>query len=232
MGTPSIHSREIILRALYAGNNFGMTIPGSPEKFSANRRAAMASMLKSSSRRMERANSSTMPLGLKKRASSLCCATHSARASIRLISDSMSVSMPGRCTFTAMVSPVGRVARYTWLNEAEATGAVSIWENISGSGRPSSSSIMGRISSKSRGVTSSSNPLSSSATVWPIRSGRVLSTWPSLIKVGPSSVSALRRRVPKVSPASWGDDTSRMPCRRRPGQPWSRWTRRTISAKP
>ncbi len=66
---------------------------------------------------------------------------------------------------------------------------------ISGSGRPNSASISGRIVSHGSGGTLSCKLFNSASTDGGSTSGRVLAIWPSLMNVGPSSSSASRRRT-------------------------------------
>ena len=78
--------------------------------------------------------------------------------------------------------------------EAEAKGASSNCTNRLLSGLPNSASIVARTTSGGSAGASVCRCANSRAISGPIRSGRVLSTWPSLMKVVPSSVNARRTR--------------------------------------
>eukprot|EP00976_Prorocentrum_cordatum_P092165 1188818-Prorocentrum_minimum.AAC.4 len=96
----------------------------------------------------------------------------------------------GRCTFTATTSPDFRVALYTCASEAEATGEGVISANTSWTEHPNSASITTNASVLLNGATDSCSFSSSSATAGEMRSARVDTSCPSLMKVGPSCSSS------------------------------------------
>src|SRR5918998_4434362 len=107
--------------------------------------------------------------------------------------------MPACWTLTTTSVPSASVARCAWATEAEASGARPNVANAASGGRPRSSSTTARICSGGSAGTFAWSSRSSAATSGPTRSIRVDRTWPSLMKVGPSSVSASRSRWPSVS---------------------------------
>ncbi|MNY10029.1 hypothetical protein D3C86_1429830 [compost metagenome] len=121
----------------------------------------------------------------------------------RISARSLSItgSMPGRSTFTATsrpwFGPPRSVAKCTCAMDALATGVCSKFSNNSESGRPSDFSMILTASTGSNGGTWSWSIASSSAMSGGIRSRRVDSTCPNLTKIGPSAVSAIRRRSPR-----------------------------------
>src|SRR6266542_2141549 len=101
----------------------------------------------------------------------------------------------GRCTFTTTRSPAWVVARCTCAMEALASGWSSSAAKISDTGRPSPRSISWWISAAGRGGQSSCKVSSSSTQCAGRRSGRDERSWPSFVKVGPSSARSWRKRA-------------------------------------
>ncbi|MDT4821275.1 hypothetical protein FQZ97_544460 [compost metagenome] len=121
----------------------------------------------------------------------------------RISARSLSItgSMPGRSTFTATsrpwLAPPLSMAKWTCAIDALATGWCSKVSNSAEIRRPSERSMIFTATAESNGGTWSCSLASSSAMSGGIRSRRVDRTWPNLTKIGPSAVSARRRRSPR-----------------------------------
>ena len=96
-------------------------------------------------------------------------------------------TMPGRCTFTATASPLGRMARCTCAMEAEPSGVSSNSANSSSMGLPSSVSTCDFTSAKSRGRACVRSSPSATQYSMGSTSGWVEAIWPSLTNVVPRS---------------------------------------------
>ena len=110
-------------------------------------------------------------------------------------------SMSAWSTLTTTGSPEWSRARWTCPIEAEAIASGSNSANSSSIGRPNSASTSFRTTWGGSAGTLAWSCWNSSASRTPTRSGRVLSIWPNLMNVGPSSARAIRRRVSQGSRA-------------------------------
>ncbi len=150
-------------------------------------------------------------IGLRRRSRGWVRSTTPAIQRNRSRSRSKARSMPGRNILTATSRPptgapssaaavscaVGLVtAKCTCAIDAAAIGSSSKLSNRSSIEPSSSASTAWRASAEEKGGRSSCNADKSLAMVSPARSGRVLSIWPNLMKLGPSSCSAIARRSP------------------------------------
>ena len=119
-------------------------------------------------------------------------------------SRAISARMPGRCTFTATtVSLPLSVALYTCPMEADATGSGDILLKTVSTLRPSCCLITVRASSDGNGGTASCSWRSSSAYASGIRSVRMESACPSLMKVGPSCSHSARASFARCGSAAF-----------------------------
>ncbi|MNN53595.1 hypothetical protein D3C81_1683590 [compost metagenome] len=105
---------------------------------------------------------------------------------------------PGRITLTTTSSPVFSCAACTCATEAEASGSTSKRLNTSLIFLPSCSSISLTDTCESNGGTRSCSFISSSAMSSGSRSRRVDRICPNLMKIGPRSCNARRKRAPRL----------------------------------
>ena len=163
--------------------------------------ALAASRVKSSSSCRYLSNSSATSRGRRRLPSANRRSTQPASMWMSARSWSITLSMPGRSTFTATSrvwpSRSVSVAKCTCAMEALATGSRSKRVKMAPSGRPKAFSMMATASSGAKGGTRSCSKASSSATSGGSKSRRVESTWPNFTKIGPSRSSAMRRRWPR-----------------------------------
>ena len=103
--------------------------------------------------------------------------------------------MPGRSTFSTTCDPSARTARWAWAIDAAASGFSSMDWKISSTRPGNSSSMRCRMSAKSTGAFALQLLEFGGDLVRDEGHDEVLRTWLSLMKVGPSSSSALRRRT-------------------------------------
>ncbi len=111
------------------------------------------------------------------------------------MSERITGSRFGRITFTTTSSPLFRRAAWTWATEAEASGSRSKRAKTCSIFAPSCSSMRLTASSGGKGGTLSCSQASSLAMSSGSRSRRVERIWPNLMKIGPRSCSARRRRA-------------------------------------
>ena len=153
-----------------------------------------ASRTKSSSSCKYLSNSATTSRGLRRLPSDDSLSSQRAMVCINSRSLLMTLSMPGRNTFTATSRSTPWVffnlAKCTWAIDALAMGVRSNWLKISSTGRPKARSIDATATSEGKGGTWSCSLASSSAMSLGSRSRRVDSTCPSLTKIGPKCSSA------------------------------------------
>src|SRR6266705_210836 len=124
---------------------------------------------------------------------------HTLPASSSARSSTITGNIPGRRILTAASVPPWSTARCTCATEALATGWGSNRSNSSPTGLPKARSTSAAASSAGNGGTRSWSFASSSARSAGTRSRRVESTWPNLMKMGPSASSARRSRAPRGS---------------------------------
>ena len=156
--------------------------------------ALAASRIRSSSSRMVFSYSSTISSTRSRRASVEWVLARRASSCITSRSREMISFIPGRSTLTTTSVPSFSVAACTCAIEAAASGCVSKVAKDSVTGLPSDFSMMVRAVALSNGGTRSWSFASSMAISGGSRSRRVESACPSLMKMGPSSSSASRRR--------------------------------------
>ena len=108
----------------------------------------------------------------------------------------MSRSMPGRRTLTTTSRPSRVRARWTCAIEPAASDQSSNQANALSTGRPSSSAMRRLITSVGSALALSCSWASSRAIGGENRSSRVDRNCPSLMKVGPSALSARDSRRP------------------------------------
>src|SRR5579875_3329791 len=173
MRMPLIRSRVNTVRPVRRQSTRGTRKPGSPAKFSASSQAAAAS---------------------KRRSISIC--TISASQKKRSRSRANASAMPGRSSLTATSCPSVVRAKCTWAIEAAATAVSSKSANRLATGSPNSASINARACRPGKGGRRSCRLARSAAISSPNRSARVDRIWPSLMKLGPSSLSAAASRLP------------------------------------
>jgi len=174
-----------------------MRTVGSPAKLRPNSCMLRSSRPKSSSRRKVRCNSVAMARGRWIASSGIISPhwdnpTRISRSTWNLRCTS------GCCTLTTTRSPLLSRARCTWPMEADARALGSNSAKTSSRDRRRSFSTDARTASGGVAGTSSWRCCNSAANSVPTRSGRVLSSCPSLMNAGPSSVKASRIRVGQV----------------------------------
>ena len=104
---------------------------------------------------------------------------------------------PGRCTLITTAVPSFRVARCTWAIDAAAKGVSSKLPSTSSGSRPHWLRSMVRMFFSGAGAAVSHNEVRAVITAPGSTSGRVDSTWPSLMKVTPERLSIFTRASPK-----------------------------------
>src|SRR5712691_6047441 len=198
-GVPRILCMVMTVPAHQSQYTSGTTSSGESGKLRRNWLALAASRMRSSSSNRCRANSATTSCGFKRLPSAQKRSTRPAPASSSARSSTITGSIPGRRIFTAASVPPRSTARCTCATEALATGWGSNRSNSSPTGLPKARSTSAAASSAGNGGTRSWSFASSSARSAGTRSRRVESTWPNLMKMGPSASSARRSRAPRGS---------------------------------
>ena len=203
MGTPYIRSITITREVQKSHSISGTRIRSRLAMLRRSCAALAASRMRSSSSCRYMSNSATTSRGRSRLPSTLMRSTQRATVCRMARSLSMACSTLGRSTFTATSRPLLSVAKCTCAMDALATGVLSKLANTSSNLRPSSfsrpPSTSARAARPSNGGTRSCSSASSSARSAGSRSRRVDSTWPNLMKMGPSRSSAWRRRGPRGS---------------------------------
>ena len=182
--------------------------------------ALAASRTKSNSSCRYLSNSATTSLGLRRLPSTDKRSTQLANMRMRLKSLLMTLSMPGRNTFTATsrLTPLRSTiaAKCTCAIDALATGCKVNSVNISPKGLANARSMMATACSEGKGGTRSCSLANSSAISKGSKSRRVESTWPNFTKMGPKCSKASRKRCPRGADRSRPIETMRAN-RRSPG---------------
>ena len=202
MGMPYIRSMTKTLVRQYSQTISGIKTKFKPSILRRNCAALEASRTKSSSSCKCLSNSATTSRGLSRLPSFESRSTHMAMLRMRSKSLSITLSMPGRNTFTATSrsgSPLLLRSRAKWTcaTDALATGVCSKWLNTSSSFLPKAFSIMATACAEGKGGTWSCSLASSSEMSSGNKSRRVDSTWPNLTNTGPKRSKAKRRRSPR-----------------------------------